>query len=449
MKQIPVIILFIVFFAIVTVGLFANPKPALPPELFTDIAISNEDRVRIDKILRENYPSSYPYMRDQDQNAEIRRYLERETETKTEASRMDKILNKVCPSSAYEDAKGVIHVQPSGRKFPSLAAYTEYITSSEFDGCKVVTVSRYVGPQEGVLGGSGTGTASMDQIASENRDRSPKTYLEQVEYERKMDELATIKRSSDIYMEQYPGEQTSVKGTINSLDDYEFNRVFELENAPRNAALSKNVKDSLTSQRILDWSSLPFNSDARAEQEEQFIAGRLEDGFRDPKSGVFFKNMEGVDIEPPDHEAVAAREAKILSTYQPTDITTHVVDSEMERVAKVVAQTYANDPDWEPVIEKRGEHQYAVTELRPRRKKESWESETPSVQEAKDQGLVAGGSIKPSMSVDDQQRGDPYFDKGGVLDYSNNKFWNYNEFNKWTPGLERMFAPTNPTQEWT
>jgi hypothetical protein len=426
MSQIPVIILFILFFAIVAMGLFANPKPALPPELFTDSTVSEEDRKRVDTILRENYPSSYPYMRDSDKLAEIRRYLEREAGTKTEGSRMQQTLNKVCPASAYEDAKGVIHVQPSGKTFPSMAAYTAYISSQEFDGCKAVTVSPYGGPQEGVLGGAGTGTATLDQIERENLDRSP-----------------------DIFMEQYPGEQTSVKGTVNSLDDYEFNRVFELENAPRNGALSKNLKDSLTSQRILDWSSLPFNSEERAGQEEQFVAGRLEDGFREPKSGVFFKNMEGVEIEPPDHEAVAAREAKILSAYQPTDITSHVVDSEMERVAKVVAQTYANDPDWEPVIEKRGEHQYAVTELRPRRKKETWESETPSVQEAKDQGLVSGGSITPSMAYDDQQRGDPYFDKEGVVDYSNNKFWNYNEFNKWTPGLERMFAPTNPTQEWS
>ena len=43
---------------------------------------------------------------------------------------------------------------------------------------------------------------------------------------------------------------------------------------------------------------------------------------------------------------------------------------------------------------------------------------------------------------------DPYFDKSGVVDKANDRFWNYKEFNKWTPGLERMFAPTVDTKDW-
>ena len=149
-------------------------------------------------------------------------------------------------------------------------------------------------------------------------------------------------------------------------------------------------------------------------------------------------------------------EAKILSAYQPTDITTHVVDDEYERVAKVVAQQYSTDPDWEPVVEKRGPHQYAVTELRPLRKVNKageeevvWEGEgTTSLAQAKQQGLLEGGEVKPnSMSIQDNLQ-DPFFAKTGVADHSNDKFWKYDSFSKWTPSLERQFAPTDPTNQW-
>jgi hypothetical protein len=253
---------------------------------------------------------------------------------------------------------------------------------------------------------------------------------------------------------QFPatGEQTYAKTPINSQDDYEYNRVFELENRPRMAPLCKEVKNNLLSSLQLDWSNLPFSSDTKAKLEEQFVNARMEDAFREPKSGVFFRNMEGVDVEPPDEDAAAAREAKILSAYQPTAITTHVVDDEYERVAKVVAQQYSTDPDWEPVVEKRGPHQYAVTELRPRAKKDNqvtWEDEVKTtVADAAHQGLLEGGDVKPtSMSIQNNLQ-DPFFAKTGVADYSNNTFWRYENFNKWTPGLERQFAPTDPTNEW-
>jgi hypothetical protein len=202
----------------------------------------------------------------------------------------------------------------------------------------------------------------------------------------------------------------------------------------------------------LDWSALPFSSEERSQLEEAFVDARMSDGFREPKTNVFFKNMEGVDIAPPDEDEERAREQKILSAYQPTDITKHVVDEEYERVAKVVEQQFSTDPDWEPVVEKRGPHQYAVTELRPRRKKDGedvkWEEDkVPTIEQAKDQGLLTGGSMAPHITVDANLQ-DPYFDKGGVADYSNNRFWRYQDFNKWTPGLERMFAPTNETKAW-
>jgi hypothetical protein len=45
-------------------------------------------------------------------------------------------------------------------------------------------------------------------------------------------------------------------------------------------------------------------------------------------------------------------------------------------------------------------------------------------------------------------RNDPFFDKGGVVDNDNQRVWSYKDFRKWTPDLERQFAPTAETKAW-
>jgi hypothetical protein len=52
------------------------------------------------------------------------------------------------------------------------------------------------------------------------------------------------------------------------------------------------------------------------------------------------------------------------------------------------------------------------------------------------------------MQIFDQGTNDPAFYRAGVADNDNGRFWNYKDFNKFTPGLERMFAPTLTTREW-
>jgi hypothetical protein len=363
-------------------------------------------------------------------------------------------LSAVCPSEAYYDADGKIHLEPGGQTFSTMTDYTNFMAAFYArNECKPLTeIKTYKGAPTGVLGGGGTGTESADQISTQAADRSIiSTALSDILGSE--EDSCASKKGNAVIVSQYGGEQTSARTPINKLDDYEYSRVFELENRNRNAALSKEMKNKLTNQYQLDWSALPFNSEDRSQLEEAFVDARMQDVFVEPKSGIFFRNMEGVDVAPPDEDEAKAREDKILSAYQPTDITKHVVDDEYERVAKVVAQQYSTDPDWEPVVEKRGPHQYAVTELRPRRKKDGadiqWEDDAPTtIEGAKDAGLVAGGAMTPQVHVDDQQLRDPAFDKNGVIDYSNNRFWRYQDFNKWTPGLERMFAPTNDTQAW-
>lgn len=326
-----------------------------------------------------------------------------------------------CPTEAIRGPDGRIHVNPGNRSFQTLSDYIGFLSGLYAKGsaCIPPKVKPHRSTIDGILGGLGNGKQTPESVNLEGTSR-------------------------DI-MDHEGEEGPFVKKPINKLDDYEYSRVFEQERGARNS-LSQASKNELLETRVLDWANLPFNSEERAKEEDSFIAGRMEGGFREPKSGVFFNTVQGKTLEPPDVEAARMREQKILAAYRPTDISKHIMDNETEAVANLVNKVYAEDKAWEPVLTKVGDNQWEVNELRPKPRKERYESETTqelSMMEAK--GLVVP---PPIVDIDDRIRGDPYFDKSGLGDRDNNRLWNYKDFNKWTPGLERVFAPTADNKAW-
>ena len=329
--------------------------------------------------------------------------------------------NAECPKEAKREADGRIHVKPGNRTFQTMAEYLSYLTDLYAKGstCIAPRVTEFRSPVDGILGGLGVGAQPPASTNMEGTTRNIETNNED--------------------------EGPSARTKINKLDDYEYTRVFQQERGNRNV-IEKATQSKLLENRILDWANLPFNSEDRATQEDTFIAGRMESGFTEPKSGIFFNTVRGSTVEPPDVEAARMREQKLLAAYRPTDISTHVIDSETEAVANLVHKVYQEDPNWEPVVKKTGDNTWEVAELRPKARKEKWEDDsTKELSMMESQGLAIP---PPSVDIDDRIRGDPYFDKSGLGDRDNNRFWNYKDFNKWTPGLERMFAPTTDNKAW-
>ena len=329
-----------------------------------------------------------------------------------------------CPIAAIRTPEGRIKVQPGDQTFSSMDEYTTYLSGLYAKGstCIPPMVQQNKTPVDQILGGLGVGAPSPSDLNREGAGR-------------------------EVLDTDFDNEQTSAKTPINKLDDYEYSRVFESERDNRNS-ISTETKNELLSKRVLDWANLPFNSEAHAANAEEFIAGRMEDVYVEPKSGVFFRNAEGAPLLPPDAEAEKLREQQILASYKPTDISKHVVDSRTEQVAKLVNQMYENDPDWTPVVEKQNDNNYAITELLPKARKERWEdarAQHQSLRELEEKGKVIP---PPTLTIDDRIRNDPYFEKSGLGDRDNDRLWNYNDFRKWTPGLERMFAPTADNKEW-
>lgn len=252
--------------------------------------------------------------------------------------------------------------------------------------------------------------------------------------------------------EPIAGEHTFAKTPINKLDDYEYSRIFQSERLNRNE-LPQTTVNSLLSQHQFDWANLPFNSEGRAIAEEAFIGAREEEIQKPVLTEPFFGSVSGGEMQPLDLAAAEEREKAILAQYRPSAADMVKGDQSLS-VQELIHKVYANDPDWEPVIEKTGDNQYAVKELRPKPKQVKFQDEiVPTIGQAIESGLTAlkgHGADKNHADVSFVQTGptDPYFDKNGVLDYSGDAFYKYDQFNKWTPGLERMFAPTVDTRDW-
>jgi len=328
-----------------------------------------------------------------------------------------------CPLSAEKKGDGRIHVQPQNRTFDTMGDYVAWLSSQSAAGS--ACIPPYVkGPREvDVIQHSG----SPD---SGNRIMGPSA--------------SAIKRQDpigNVFTTQVEGEQTYAKTPINKVDDYEFSRVFQSENGPR-SELSKTTVNSLTAKHQWDWAKLPFNAEARVDPETEFVSGRMDNVNRDPKTGIFFKNMEGMSVNPPDYDGIEIREKAILEAFKPARAE-KLTEHNVEDVAAMVKKMYASDPNWEPVVEKVGENQYRIAELRPKLRVEKYQgSEDMTIERAKE-----GGKISAGVEVTGGRQ-DPYFDKQGVLDYSNDRFWEYKDFKKWSGGLERMFAPTLDQTNW-
>lgn len=329
-----------------------------------------------------------------------------------------------CPISAMRKEDGKIHVEPQGRSFDTMGDYIIWLSSLSASG--EMCIPPYVkGPRE------------VDVVQS-----SLSPGVGDVKYGAKPGQVTNQNTFGNVFTKQAEGEQTYAKTPIDKLDDYEFTRIFQNEDSPRSELSHTNV-NSLMAKKQFDWSTLPQNSQTRMDKEVEFVSGRKDNLFKDPKSGVFFKDMEGSTVAPPDEDMKEQAEKSQLGNFKeekPENLLTHG----SEDVGEIVSKMYANDPNWEPVVERVGENEYRVSELRPKARTERYAEanvDDMTVERAKADGLI-------SANVEVEGSVDPYFDKRGVLDYSNDRFHEYNDFKKWTPGLERMFAPTLDTTNW-
>ncbi|NBO60711.1 MAG: hypothetical protein EBU82_07045 [Flavobacteriia bacterium] len=227
-----------------------------------------------------------------------------------------------------------------------------------------------------------------------------------------------------------------VKKRLLDVDDYEYNLVFQQEG---DREVSKALYNKLQSQYPLDWSVQPPSSahfQAGLQQyKESFTGSPVSQPGPDP-----YKEMGNEALTPPDTTAAQMEEKKILQLYQPAK-TDSLGTYQLDDADALIKRIY-DAKGLVPEVKKKENNVYEVIGTRRKDEKIVYEDENPPVQRAPVAEAGEGTITVPATAVDTAAGLDPFFTPGASTHMDR---WDYTKF---TPGLERMFAPTYPTVEW-
>ena len=227
-----------------------------------------------------------------------------------------------------------------------------------------------------------------------------------------------------------------VKKRILDVDDYEYNLVFQQEG---DREISKALYNKLQSQYPLDWSVQPPSSAhfqaGLQELKESFGGSPVSQPGPDP-----YKEMGNTALIPPDTSAAQMEERKLLQLYQPAK-TDSLKTYQLDDADALIKRIY-DAKGLVPEVKKKDGNIYEVIGTRRKDEKIIYEDENPPAQSAPVKEAGEATITVPPTAVDVAAGLDPFFTPGASTHLDR---WDYTKF---TPGLERMFAPTYPTVEW-
>jgi hypothetical protein len=236
-----------------------------------------------------------------------------------------------------------------------------------------------------------------------------------------------------------PPEKPYLMNPIDDLDDYEFSAIFQ--NQGSKEASRKQISDAMT-RYPMDWSVQPPNSQYFQDNQAQFEKEQ-EDKAKNPPATGYYKEIDGTDMTPPDTQAMDDEEKKILQTYKP-ECSKGLLQYAVDDVRALVDKVY-DKKGLIPIIEKskQGNNVWEITEVKEKHPHIVWEDELQAETERQKMEKRGEEVIEVPYTATDVAAGlDPFFQaRNSVRD---GKY----DYYKWTPGLERMFAPTYPIKNW-
>jgi hypothetical protein len=224
---------------------------------------------------------------------------------------------------------------------------------------------------------------------------------------------------------------------INSVDDYEYNLVFRNEG---DRAMTKETRDFLMSSYPKDWSTNPPSS----ELFQQGLAAYKEsfrnsyDGCQSASEKNPYNEVDGSNMKPPDYNELDAVEKEVLATYvpkKPNELTTYDTEDAKEIIDRIY-KAKGLIPD----VKQTDENVFTIMGTRSA---SSDQEPEPQGQHAvaSQEAVVSSGEIPVTMAR--PQERDRFFTSS--LERTRDEKWDYTS---WTPGLERMFAPTDARKDW-
>jgi hypothetical protein len=237
----------------------------------------------------------------------------------------------------------------------------------------------------------------------------------------------------------YPPEKPYLMNPIDDLDDYEMSVVFQ--NQGSKEASKKQISDAMT-RYPMDWSNQPPDSQHFQDNQAKFEQQVATDA-KNPPPTSYYKEIDGSDMTPPDTLAMDEEEKKILQTYVPEKskgLLQYSVDDVKELVNKIYGKKGLI-----PVIEKskQAQNTWEIVEVKEKDPHIVWEDDLQRETERQKMQKRGEEVIEVPYTATDVAAGlDPFFQaRNSVRDGKN-------DYYQWTPGLERMFAPTYPIKAW-
>jgi len=220
-----------------------------------------------------------------------------------------------------------------------------------------------------------------------------------------------------------------LQNPINDIDDYEVSSVFH--NQGSRSVSKKEISDAM-SMYPLDWSVQGQNSQHFQENQDEF---------KKKMKTMQPVAYDGEQLETPlaDYMMQDEEEKKILQTYKP-ESSKGLLSYSIHDVKKLLKQIY--DPKGLiPVVKKskQAENVWEVIEVKEKNPTIVWEDELPG-KIKRDRGEDV---IRVPYTASDISAGmDPFFQGNPSARIGKH------DYTQFTPGLERMFAPTFPVKSW-
>ena len=227
---------------------------------------------------------------------------------------------------------------------------------------------------------------------------------------------------------------------INSLDQYELEAVFDNEG---DRQLKKQQINQMTRRYPLDWTNYPPNASKFQSEQAKYIESFSTQSSAEALNKPY-KNIGTGNLTPPDTLEMEQREKEILTTYVPkkaNDLTTYDADD-----AQALMEKIYKAKGLEPTVIRKEGNVFEVVSTRQVNGKIQYEDELPhtSYKGPSKPNMAAGEAVihVPPVATETAAGLDPFYEP------TTSTRSDRTDYMQWTPGLERMFAPTYPVTDW-
>jgi Ca2+/Na+ antiporter len=248
--------------------------------------------------------------------------------------------------------------------------------------------------------------------------------------------LETIVKENDVILDT--ANAPYLNKPINSVDDYEYNLVFDNEN---DREITKELRNKLMSQYPMDWSTQPTSSAFFTKGQKESFENSMPIDLS--QNELVYKNVSGSNLQPPDMDAIEEKERKILQTYHPKN-TGDLKTYDINDAYKLINKIYNAKGEIPTVEHTKDTNIYTIVGTRNKNEKIEYEDDLPVANIEDQSGNGENTIVVPQAAKDLLMDSDPFYN-AEKTEMTHTGKWDYT---KWTPGLERSMAPTYPLSQW-